>query len=86
MAKVFTCLLFILIIVPNEVFCIRGGNFSGGKRLKCANFVSCGAKQATRASPTKLQRPEFRFIEVHVDYFRPTIPGHSPSIGHSKHD
>lgn len=81
MAKVFLCLIFLLVIVPNEVFCIRGG-----KALKCANLITCGAKVTRGASPTKLQRPAFRFDEVYVNSFRPTTPGHSPSIGHSKHD
>ncbi|KAK4347868.1 hypothetical protein RND71_034207 [Anisodus tanguticus] len=51
--------------------------------------VTLGAniEEKITASPKKMAgRHGFRLMEGSVDSFHPSTPGHSPGIGHSKHD
>ncbi|KAJ8544877.1 hypothetical protein K7X08_017460 [Anisodus acutangulus] len=51
--------------------------------------VTLGAniEEKITARPKKMAgRRGFRLMEGSVDSFHPSTPGHSPGIGHSKHD
>ncbi|OIS98386.1 hypothetical protein A4A49_00072 [Nicotiana attenuata] len=81
-----TSSLFMLFILSNLVI------FSQGRILTTkenVNLVVYGAKTILGAEIEKklaLLKHRFRFIEGSVDSFQPVTPGHSPGIGHSKHD
>lgn len=84
MAKFFTCMFFLLVIVSNESFLTEGRMFK---------FVNIPDAKVTIPEPNSivsnprvqlLQKHGFNFTEGSVDSFRPTTPGHSPGIGHSE--
>ncbi|KAL2522776.1 Uncharacterized protein Fot_26699 [Forsythia ovata] len=79
MAKFFTCLFLLVVIVSNEVF------LTEGRRSK---FFNIPDEKETTAEPSSivsnprvqlLQKHGFRFTEGSMDSFRPTTPGHSPA-------
>ncbi|KAL7141365.1 hypothetical protein ABFS83_08G048000 [Erythranthe nasuta] len=81
-AKVFACLVFIFAILSNQVFHIEGRNL-----VVRENASNAGARGENIKNPNKeMGSHRFRFDEGYMDSYRPTTPGHSPGIGHSKHD
>lgn len=83
------CLVFILLIVilSNQVFHTQGRrNLVVGKSFNNAEARRYG-NVAASPNHEDLGRHRFRVEdEGYVDSYRPTTPGHSPGIGHSKHD
>lgn len=83
MAKSFACLIFILFILSNQVFYIEGRFVSKGMNLKD------GSSSNGNINVVNLKQRGLRRLdqdEGDEDSFRPTAPGNSPGIGHSKHD
>lgn len=82
--------LFMLLILSNLFLFSDGRNLATKENLNLVYQVkeTFGAKVEKKdASPHKqLGRGGFRFMEGTVDAFQPSTPGHSPGIGHSKHD
>ncbi|KAL3626795.1 hypothetical protein CASFOL_029367 [Castilleja foliolosa] len=69
MAKMFSCLVFILVILTTHVFDTQGRN------AKHKNNIPM--------SPNELGQHRVRLDEAYPSAFRPTSPGHSPGTGHS---
>ena len=92
MAKfICTCFLFLLMIVSHEVLHIEGRSLELKRKLKCVKCLSpdeesINTREAreTVASPSNSHNDHsMQTMEVYVDAFRPTTPGHSPGVGHS---
>lgn len=92
--KTFSCLLILILALSNQVLCTQGRNLSETKILECSTHCSDPVPKIVTLQEAKKNvigevltgRPQFRFIEGEVDSFRPTNPGRSPGIGHSKHN
>ncbi|CAI9777488.1 unnamed protein product [Fraxinus pennsylvanica] len=81
-----SCLFFILLIASNQVLGTQGRNLMViRKSLKGTKETLPNTADNNFKNPM-LQRQGFRFLQGYVDSFKPTTPGHSPGIGHSKHD
>ncbi|KAL2248532.1 UNVERIFIED_CONTAM: Precursor of CEP3 [Sesamum indicum] len=81
MAKALACLIFLLVILSNHA---QGRHLTAGKST---NVAKTSYGNVVSSSPTDIgSRRRYRLEEGYVDSFRPTTPGHSPGIGHSKHD
>lgn len=94
-----TCLLFLVLILSSEVLHGEGRKLGRGKTLKCDKCLNVAVKisevnvvqknnVASRSQmQNKLTAEGVKTMEDgFVDAFRPTTPGHSPGVGHSKHD
>ncbi|TMW83837.1 hypothetical protein EJD97_000629 [Solanum chilense] len=82
MAKFYT-VLFMLLFISNLVVFSQGRNLA--TKLNHNVVVALGVKVVVEEKEDKqLGRRGFRFMEGSVDAF--SSPGHSPGIGHSKHD
>ncbi|KAK6798443.1 hypothetical protein RDI58_006146 [Solanum bulbocastanum] len=88
MAKFYT-VLFMLLFISNLVVFSQGRNFA--TKLNVNVVAALGVKvvveekEGSHSTNNKqLGRRGFKFMEGSVDAF--SSPGHSPGIGHSKHD
>ncbi|KAK4346508.1 hypothetical protein RND71_032847 [Anisodus tanguticus] len=85
-----TSVLFMLLFLSNLVLFSQGRNLVTKENSNLNVYevkVTLGIKvEEKEASPNQLGRRGFRFMEGSVDAFQPSTPGHSPGIGHSKHD
>ncbi|GER30863.1 hypothetical protein STAS_06822 [Striga asiatica] len=82
MAKSLACLFFALVILSINVFHIEARN------LKVARYSNSGQVKHLKSfpSPDELRGHRIRLDEEYPNTFRPTNPGPSPGIGHSKLD
>lgn len=81
MAKFFAYLVIILVILSNEVF------HTDGRKLVARENSSNVVEAKHVPNPKELGKNRFRLDdEGYMDSYRPTRPGNSPGIGHSKHD
>ncbi|KAK4367727.1 hypothetical protein RND71_011519 [Anisodus tanguticus] len=82
-----TSVLFMLLFLSNLILFSQGRNLATKENLNLNVYevkVTLGIKvEKKEDSPKQLGRNGFRFMEGSVDAFQ---PGHSPGIGHSKHD
>ncbi|KAL3646260.1 hypothetical protein CASFOL_011440 [Castilleja foliolosa] len=74
MAKMFACLVFILVILANDVFQTQGRDLKDREAKNGRNV---------QINPNELGQHRVRLGEEYPNVFRPTIPGPSPGIGHS---
>lgn len=77
-----------LLILSNVVLFSQGRNLATKENLNLVYQVKVtfGAKKDIASPREQLGRGGFRFKEGTVDAYQPSTPGHSPGIGHSKHD
>ncbi|KAM7516559.1 hypothetical protein LguiA_006142 [Lonicera macranthoides] len=88
-----------VLILSSEVLHGEGRKLGIGKTLKCVKCLNVAVKISESivvqknnvASPNQMQnKPTAEGVKTmedgFVDAFRPTTPGHSPGVGHSKHD
>lgn len=86
MAKSLLCLVFILAIISNRVF-----NTEGRHLIVATSSDNPKVKYESSVPNPKHSEKKFRRQldddddDGHMDSYRPTTPGHSPGIGHSKH-
>ncbi|KAL0350642.1 UNVERIFIED_CONTAM: hypothetical protein Sradi_4213400 [Sesamum radiatum] len=90
MAKSLVCLAFVVVvlILSNHVFSTEGrGLIAAARTPDIANvkYESVGNPKHWEKERQKKPR-EVEDDDGHMDSYRPTTPGHSPGIGHSKHD
>lgn len=83
---VVSCLFFILLIVSNQVLGSPGRYLMVNRKCLKGTKITLPDTADNSFKNSIFQRQGFRFLQGHVDSFRPTTPGHSPGIGHSKHD
>ncbi|KAF3652847.1 hypothetical protein BC332_03669 [Capsicum chinense] len=90
MANFSACgLLFIMLLIFSNLFLFsQGRNLKSTQNVNVVNDikVTVGAKIEERITKMMIRRRGFRLMEGSVDSFHPATPGHSPGIGHSKHD
>ncbi|KAL0450321.1 UNVERIFIED_CONTAM: Precursor of CEP8 [Sesamum latifolium] len=77
------CVLLLLLIVCQEIVSAEGRHLkcrkcSKGHHKNSLRIINVGSKDG--GAGTQMSKAE------NVDDFRPTVPGHSPGIGHSVHD
>ncbi|CAN4079640.1 unnamed protein product [Withania somnifera] len=77
-----------LLFVSNLVLFSQGTRNVATKENLNLNVMTLDEKvvEEKEASSKQLGRSRFRFMEGSVDAYQPSTPGHSPGIGHSKHD
>ncbi|GAA0174656.1 hypothetical protein LIER_41763 [Lithospermum erythrorhizon] len=87
-SKIFITLFFLVLILPNVVFGFEGRRLAIKRRSLNIHIDAKVTYASTEGgSPSELiEKPEGNATKGHLDSFRPTKPGHSPGIGHSKHD
>lgn len=81
--------LFMLLIFSNLLFFSQGRNLAAStQNVNLVNDVkvTLGAKIEENIMKMMGGRRGFRLMEGSVDSYHPSTPGHSPGIGHSKHD
>ncbi|KAL0377733.1 UNVERIFIED_CONTAM: Precursor of CEP8 [Sesamum radiatum] len=76
-------LILLLLIVCQQIVSVEGRHLkcrkcSKGHHKKSLRVINVGGKHG--GTGTQMSKAE------NVDDFRPTVPGHSPGIGHSVHD
>lgn len=84
MAKSFAPLImFTLFLLTSQVFLTQGRNLVAKSKM---DDMTLSNGIVSSSSPTKVEIHRYMLDEGYTDAFRPTNPGHSPGIGHSKHD
>ncbi|GAA0166375.1 hypothetical protein LIER_21539 [Lithospermum erythrorhizon] len=78
-------LCFLALIVSNIVFCTKGRKLKAKRSLK-HHHGGVQTLPATKNIGSELENSKVVVMDGNIDSFRPTNPGHSPGIGHSKHD
>ncbi|KAL0450322.1 UNVERIFIED_CONTAM: hypothetical protein Slati_1588600 [Sesamum latifolium] len=89
MAKSFVCLVFVVVIMimSNQVFTTEGRRLVAAARTPDIAHVKYESVRNPKHSENERQKlRELDDDDGHMDSYRPTTPGHSPGIGHSKHD
>ncbi|KAM3252788.1 hypothetical protein P3L10_006858 [Capsicum annuum] len=79
-----TSVLFMFLLVSNLLLFSQGRNLAITLNLNVATSLGVKVIDKKESSIKQLGRSGFRFMEGSVDAF--SSPGHSPGIGHSKHD
>ncbi|KAG5621374.1 hypothetical protein H5410_006592 [Solanum commersonii] len=81
--------LFMLLILSNLFLFSQGRNLAAStQNVNLVNDikVTLGAKIEEKITKMMGGRRGFRLMEGSVDAYHFATPGHSPGIGHSKHD
>lgn len=79
--------LFMLLIFSNLFLFSQGRNLAAPSTKNVNDIkVSLGAKIEEKITKMLGGRRGFRLMEGSVDAYHFVTPGHSPGIGHSKHD
>ena len=81
-------------IVAHEVLHIEGRNLELKMKLKCVKCLSPDeegiitreAREIVSSPSNSHNDHSMQTMEVYVNAFRPTTPGHSPGVGHSLHN
>ncbi|CAN4090597.1 unnamed protein product [Withania somnifera] len=88
MANFCGSVLIMLLVFSNLFLFSQGRNMASTQNVNVVSDtkVTLGAEVEEKITKMTVGRRGFRLMEGSVDSFHPSTPGHSPGIGHSKHD